>query len=135
MRIAEEKERRQRQAAILERLPRALEETYRSLAACVADYAAAFGPEAGDIQLHASRIRVTVREQQDGKWEQSARIEITLVPALPGLRIERGGEPLMIELGVLPGDKLFYRDGDQFLTPEELTRRILDGGFFPKLGE
>jgi hypothetical protein len=41
----------------------------------------------------------------------------------------------MIEVGLLPGDKLFFRDHDEFLTMEELTRRILDRAFFPKLGE
>src|ERR1700682_3962854 len=37
MRIQEEKERRQREANILERLPRALEELHRSLIVCVED--------------------------------------------------------------------------------------------------
>jgi len=139
MRISEEKDRRQREAQILERLPRALEELHRGLTACLEGYTAAFGPEAGDLQLHASRIRVTVREEQDGKWEQRARIEVTISTSLPGFKIERGApsgpEPLMIEVGLLPGDKIFYRDGDQYLTMEELTRRILDRAFFPKLGE
>jgi len=40
----------------------------------------------------------------------------------------------MIEVGLLPGDKLFYRDQDEFITGEELTRRILDRALFPKLG-
>jgi len=34
---------------------------------------------------------------------------------------------------VLAGDKLFYRDGDEYITLEELTRRILDRALFPKL--
>jgi hypothetical protein len=62
-------------------------------------------------------------------------VDVTVAPALPGFRIERGGEPLEIVVGILPGDKLFYRDGDQYLTMEELTRRILDKALFPKLGE
>ena len=71
---------------------------------------------------------------------RTVRFQILLVSSddetsLPGFRIERGGEPLMIEVGLLPGDKLFYRDKDEFLTMEELTRRILDRAFFPKLGE
>jgi hypothetical protein len=40
---------------------------------------------------------------------------------------------LDIELGLLPGDKMYYKDGDKFLTMEELTRRILDRSLFPKL--
>jgi hypothetical protein len=135
MRIQEEQERRQREAQILERLPRALEEVHRHLARCVETYVEAFGPEAADIHLQASKIRITVREEKDGKWQPHAKVEISIVPALPGLRIERGGEPLMIEVGMLADDKLFYRDQDQFLTVEQLTRRILDLAFFPKLGE
>ena len=135
LRVQEEQERREREAQILARLPRAIEETYRHLAGCVEIYAAAFGPESADIHLQASKIRITVREEQEGKWQQRAKVEISIIPSVPGFRIERGGEPLMIEVGLLPGDKLFYRDQDQFLTMDELTRRILDRAFFPKLGE
>jgi len=135
MRITEEKERREREARTLEQLPRALEDVHRALAACIQSYAQAFGPEAAEIHLQASGIRITVREQRDGKWQQSAKIEIAIVPAIPGFQIERGGEPFIIEVGMLPGDKLFYRDRaqDQFLTMEEVTRRILDRSLFPKL--
>jgi hypothetical protein len=135
MRVQEEQERREREAQILARLPRALEETYRNLASCVEAYAGAFGPESADIHLQASKIRIAVREEQEGKWQQRAKIEVSILASLPGFRIERGGEPLMIEVGLLPGDKLFYRDQDHFLTMEELTRRILDRALFPKLGE
>lgn len=75
----------------------------------------------------------------DGKWQQTSRVEVTLVPKLPGLQIDHGNgaEPVLIEIGLLPGDKLFYRDRvqDQYVTMEELTRRILDRALFPKLGE
>jgi hypothetical protein len=135
LRVQEEQERREREAQILARLPRALEEAYRHLTGCIEVYVDAFGPESADIHLQASKIRITIREEQDGKWQQRAKVEMSIVPSLPGFRIERGGEPLMIEVGLLPGDKLFYRDQDQFLTMEELTRRILDHAFFPKLGE
>jgi hypothetical protein len=135
LRVQEEQERREREAQILARLPRALEEAHRHLAGCVEAYADAFGPESADIHLQASKIRITVREEQEGKWQQRAKVEVSMIPSLPGFRIERGGEPLMIEVGLLPGDKLFFRDQDEFLTMEELTRRILDRAFFPKLGE
>jgi len=134
-RVQEEQERREREAEILTRLPVALEEVYRNLAQCVEAYAAAFGPESADIHLQASKIRITIREEQEGKWQQRAKVEMTAVASLPGFRIDRGGEPLMIEVGLLPGEKLFYRDQDHFLTMEELTRRILDRALFPKLGE
>ena len=135
MRVQEEQERRQREAQILARLPRAVEETYRHLAGCIEAYVDAFGPESADIHLQASKIRITVREEQEGKWQQCAKVEISIIASLPGFRIERGGEPLMIEVGLLPGDKLFYQDQDEFITGEELTRRILDRALFPKLGE
>ena len=52
-------------------------------------------------------------------------------------QIDRAGRPLTIEVGMLPGDKLYFRDMelDQYVTAEELTRRILDRGMFPKLPE
>jgi hypothetical protein len=134
-RVQEEQERRQREAQILARLPRAVEETYRYLAGCIEVYTDAFGPESADIHLQASKIRITVRDEQEGKWQQRAKVEISIIASLPGFRIERGGDPLMIEVGLLPGDKLFYRDQDEFITGEELTRRILDRALFPKLGE
>jgi hypothetical protein len=135
MRISEEKDRRQREAQILERLPRVLDEVHRSLTTCVEHYAQAFGPEAIEINLQSHKIRVTVREEQDAKWEKNAKVEVTIVPKLPGLHIDRNGDPLDIEVGLLPGEKVFYKDGEQFLTMEELTRRILDRALFPKLGE
>jgi hypothetical protein len=138
MRITEEKDRRAREAQILEQLPHAIEEIHRELAACMAVYTKAFGPESGEVSHHTvltPKIRITIREEQNGKWEQRAKIEITAVTSLPGIRIDRGGEPVLIEVGVLPGQKMFYKDGDQFLTMEELTRRILDRAFFPKLAE
>ena len=135
MRVQEEQARREREAQILERLPRALEEMHRHLAGCVEAYAGAFGPESADIHMQASKIRITIREEQEGKWQQRAKVEVLAVPSLPGFRIDRGGDPLQIEVGLLPGEKLFYRDQDQFLSMEELTRRILDRAFFPKLGE
>jgi len=54
--------------------------------------------------------------KQEGKWQQPAKVEISIVPSPPGLRIERGGGPLLIEVGLPSGEKLFYRDQDQFPT-------------------
>jgi len=135
MRISEEQDRRQREAQILERLPRVLEEVHRALQTCVDNYVEAFGPEAIEIYFQSQKIRVTVREEQDAKWEKNAKVEVTAVAKLPGIHIDRNGDVLEIEVGLLPGDKMFYKDGEQFLTMEELTRRILDRALFPKLGE
>jgi hypothetical protein len=134
-RISEEKDRREREARIMERLPRALEEMHANLAGCIAAYAEAFGPEIAQIQSEASGIVVTVREQSLGKWEETARVEISIAPKLPGFRVEGVGEPLLVEVGMLPGDRLFYKDGEKFLSLEDVTRRALDRALFPKLVE
>jgi hypothetical protein len=130
MRIAEEQERRGREARILEQLPRALEELYRSLAACIEAFNSAFGSDSATTTLAGSAIHVSMREPR-------SEIRILSVPGLPGFQIDRDGTSLAIEIGVLPGDKLSFRDRatDQYLTNEELTRRILDRVLFPKLKE
>jgi hypothetical protein len=135
IRISEEQERREREAQILDRLPRVLDELHGALVLCVEAYAGAFGAQSVEVDYHPPKIRVTVREEQEGKWEKAAKVEITTASKLPGLHIERGGEPLDIVVGLLPGDKIAYKDGDDFLTNEELTRRILDRALFPKLAE
>ena len=135
MRIAEETDRRQREAAILAQLPRVLTEVHTALVACVADYVKVFGAESVEISFYSHKVTVTVREQQDARWEKIAKVEITALPKLPGIHIDRNGEPLEIEVGLLPGEKIFYKHVEEFLTMEELTRRILDRAFFPKLGE
>ena len=134
MRITEEQDRRERERQILERLPRVMEEVHRALVLCVQGYAEAFGPESIEIAFQHQKIRVTTREELEGKWEKAGKVEITLIPKLPGLLIDRNGDPLEIEVGLLPGDKTFYKDGEQFLTMDDLTRRILDRTLFPKLG-
>jgi hypothetical protein len=137
MRISEERDRRQREAQVLERLPRALDEVHKYLKECVEDYQKAFGPESIEISGHLSRIRITVRDQREGKWEPIAKIEIQLDTKLPGFQVDRAGKPLTIEVGLLAGDKIYFRDQelDQYVTAEELTRRVLDRGMFPKLPE
>ncbi len=137
MRISEEKDRRARRAEILERLPNALEELRRELTACVETYTQAFGSEAAEVHLDGSTIRVVTREEHEGQWQPGANIEIASFPSIPGFQIQREGQPYIIEVGLLPGNKVSFkdRDRDQYLTMEELTRRILDRAFFPKLGE
>ena len=64
-------------------------------------------------------------------------IKILTDPAIPGFQIDRAGSPLLVEVGILPGEKVIYRDRerDEYLSMEELTRRILDRSLFPKLAE
>ena len=137
MRITEEQDRRQREAMILDRLPRAAAELHSSLSICVEAYGAAFGAGLTRIEYQYPRILITVRDEKVGYSRERARIEVMSLPEIPGFQIDRAGIPLLVEVGILPGDKLYYRDRekDQYLTMEELTRRILDRALFPKLGE
>jgi hypothetical protein len=133
MRISEENDRRAREAQILERLPHVMDEVHQAVAECVAAYAAAFGPESIELSYFLHKIRLTVRELKEGKWEKSAKVEISTLVKPPGVHIDRNGDVLDIEVGLLPGDNIFYKDGEKFLTMEEMTRRILDRSLFPKL--
>jgi hypothetical protein len=78
-----------------------------------------------------------VRDQKDGRWQPAGHVEIVAKVAIPGFEVDRGegAEPLTIEVGILPGDKLYYRDRekDQYVTMDELTKRILDRALFPNL--
>ncbi|MGA2273593.1 MAG: hypothetical protein ABSH00_08560 [Bryobacteraceae bacterium] len=135
MRISEEQERRQREDSIRKRMPSALEELHESLAECLESYKEAFGQRAASIHFVTGRVRIEIRDEVEGRWVARAEIVIANDLTIPGFRIERGGEPYLVEVGVLAGDKLFYRDGDEYITIEELTRRILDRALFPKLVE
>ena len=136
MRIGEEQERRRREEKTLGMLPEALQDLNRQLRECIDTFRQAFGDDSAEIHFYAGKIRIRVNEHRNGKWEQAAKVDVSAVPSLPGFRVERGeGDPLMIDIGLLPGDKLFYRQADQFLTMEEVTRRVLDRAMFPKLKE
>lgn len=138
MRISEERDRREREAMIIARLPRAIDQLFKALELCVTNYTEVFGQEAAGIQLDGAKIRVAVMDHADGEWQPRCKVEVGAIPSLPGFHIERPGiDALIIEVGLLPGDKMFFRDRevDQFLTMDELTRRILDRAFFPKLRE
>lgn len=136
MRIDEEQERRQREEKTLEMLPGALQDLNAQLGECIESFRAAFGAESVDIQFYAGKIRIKVNEQRNGKWEPATSVDVSAVPSLPGFKVERReGDPLLIDIGLLPGNKLFYRYADQFLSMEEVTRRILDRALFPKLKE
>ena len=136
MRIQEEQERRRKEAKTQELLPQALEDLHGQLSECLEHYKGAFGPESASISNLGSKLAITIREQLGGKWQQRARIEVNLVSMPPAFQVERGeGEPVLIEVGLLPGDRLSYRLNDQYLTNEDLSRHILDRPLFPKLVE
>jgi len=136
LRISEEKERRQREALVLERLPAALDELHANLAECIRAYTEAFGSEVAEIQFQDGKIRVAVLDRKDNRWDQIAALEISLILKPQGFRVEQAGkEPMLVEIGLLPAGRLFYRHNEQYLTAEEMTRRILDRALFPKLPE
>ena len=140
MRIQEERERRELQARHLARLPGALKELYDQLSECVQAYTESFGANSASLELLPSealpsRIQVTVRDERGG--DPGLQVNVVCVPEMPGFRIERGEQAMDVEVGLLPSDKLFYRDRelDKYLTMEEFTRRILDRVLFPGLRE
>jgi hypothetical protein len=128
MRIGEEKDRREREAQILERLPRAVDELQQNLQECVDAYTGSFG--SGAARLTRDGLCLTVANGP-------ASVSVVAAPELPGFEIQREGAPMQVQIGILPGDRLFYLDvsADQYLSMEELTRRVLDRVLFPKLRE
>jgi|SRR5579883_181628 len=130
MRIGEERDRRQREADILARLEPALDEMQVILRECLKAYTDAFGE--GTVSLRRELGCLVVRAV-----DPPAQTRIAVDTKLPGFHVDREGAQLSIEIGILPGNKLFYRDvdADQYLSVDELTKRILDRVLFPKLRE
>jgi len=128
LRIIEEKERRAREAAILARLPGAVEELRESLTSCVEAYTGAFGESAAVLTQDGLRLTVA----SEGK-----EVEVIADPTLPGFQVQHEGGSLAVQVGLLPGSNLFYLDvaADKYLSMDELTRKILDRVMFPKLKE
>jgi hypothetical protein len=127
MRIGEEQDRRARQQQILERLPAAVDELSRELSGCIEEFNTAFGSDAARVQQNGITLTVTCGNNT---------ADVVGDTELPGFHVLReGSPPLAVRIGVLPGDKLFYFDvaGDQYLSMEDLTKRILDRVLFPKL--
>lgn len=126
LRIGEERDRRAREAQILGMLPGAIDDLQAQLSTCVDAFNSAFGSGIARIDRTERGLLVAGEGQP---------VEIVLDTELPGFQVQREGAPLAVQVGVLPGDRLFYFDvaGDQYLTMEELTRRILDRALFPKL--
>ena len=137
MRISEEQDRRRRDAQIRDRLPRATDDLRNALSSCVQSYTNAFGAEAAELQSGPGDISVIVREERGGEWQTRAKVEIAIVESVPGFQIHYDGQSHVIEVGLLPGDKLFYRDRekDQYVSMDEVTHLALDRAFFPKLKE
>ena len=124
MRIGEEKDRRERETNILNRLPGAIEELRAELAGCVDEYNAAFGAGGAAIESDGEGFQITAN---------AARVSVCLDELLPGFVVEQSSERQAIEVGILPGGNLYYRNAEKYLTIEEMTRRILDRILFPKL--
>jgi len=137
IRLQEERERRELQARHLARLPGALQELHDLLVECIESYKENFGESSADIVMLPNRIQVTVREERAGNWQQVSTVEVVAAPEMPGFLVKRGEHTLEIEVGLLPSDKLFYRDRaqDKYIAMDELTRRVLDRALFPALPE
>jgi hypothetical protein len=128
MRIGEEKDRRDREAEVLARLPRAFDEMEASLTGCVEAFAAEFGGDS--VKLRRDGLKLSANG--DG-----GAVEVNPLLELPGIEIRRNGSAREIKIGMLPGDRVFYLDvtADQYLSMDELSRLILDRVLFPKLQE
>jgi len=124
MRITEEKDRRERENNIHQRLPPAFEELRAQLAKCIETYNDAFGAGTASMEGSNGAVRVT-------SGESSVQVHLDL--AYPGYQVDQPSGHLSIEVGILPGGNLYYRDAEKYLTLEEVTRRILDRTLFPKL--
>jgi len=128
MRIGEEQDRRNREAEVLARLPRAFDELEASLAGCVEAFTKQFGGDSTRLRRDGLKLSVT----GDG-----GTAEVNPLLELPGIEIRRKDAARQIKVGMLPGDRVFYLDveADQYLSMDELTRLILDRVLFPKLQE
>lgn len=128
IRIGEEKDRRAREAQILQMLPEALEELRGHLGLCVDAYNDAFGEGAARIEKGPDSLKVATA---------STEVDVVTDTELPGFHIRRQAASEAIQVGVLPGGRPFYFDvaADQYLTTEDLTRRVLDRVLFPRLKE
>jgi hypothetical protein len=129
MRIGEEQDRRARHQQILERLPAAVDELKTELSGCTGEFNTAFGDGTAVVQQTGMNLTVTCGTNT---------VDVVADTELPGVHVLReGSTPLAVRIGILPGEKLFYFDvaGDQYLSMEELTKRILDRVLFPKLRE
>ena len=127
LRIGEEQDRRAREQQILSRLPAAIDELRRELSSCVEEFNGTFSNDNARVQKNATNITVLCGNNS---------VDVVADTELPGIHVLReGASPMAVRIGVLPGNRLFYFDvaADQYLTMEELTRRILDRVLFPKL--
>ena len=128
MRIGEEQDRRTREQQILSVLPGAIDGLMEQLQVCVEAYNSSFGADSARLDRSSDNLSITSLDKC---------VEVVTDPELPGFHIRREAVSMAVRIGVLPNGKLFYFDvaGDQYLSMEELTRRILDRVLFPKLRE
>lgn len=135
MRITEEADRRQREAKTLACLPGAFQELRGAIAVCLSAYCEAFGAASAELTETPAGLRVTAYDRGPAGRVEHARVDVSLVTELPGIRITSGAEPVLIDMGVMPDGEVFYRLHGSFLTMEDVTRSVLDRVLFPKLGE
>jgi hypothetical protein len=131
MRIAEEKERRNREDVVRARLPLAMEELRTALGACASDFNRAFEDQAVEVSSASNGILVSVRQQSGGSWSNRAKVTVSVNPELPGFVVTNGGAPISVQVGMLGGNKIFYKSEEYYLSIEDLTKLILDRVLFP----
>ncbi len=127
MRISEEKDRRERENAVLARLEEAFIELRSHLAECVEAYNQAFAGAPArleDVPGPVRTIRISANDE---------KVEMSMDHTVPGFQIDQSSGRTPIVTGVLPGGNMFYRDADKYLSLEEITKKILDRTLFPKL--
>ena len=127
MRISEEKDRRERENAVLARLEEVFLDLRSHLADCVETYNQAFAGAPAtleDIEGPVRTIRISANDNQ---------VEMSMDHTVPGFQIDQPAGRTSIITGVLPGGNMFYRDSDRYLSLEEVTKKVLDRTLFPKL--
>jgi len=86
------------------------------------------------MTLQPTRIQVCVREEHGDTWQQRSKVNVSTSHRAV-LRSMGKRRALWSRLGCFPEKKSTRRCEQDNTRHEELTRRILDRVFFPKLAE
>ena len=127
IRISEEKDRRERENAVLARLEEVFQDLRSHLADCVETYNQAFAGAPARLEDVAGPVRTIRLSANDLK------VEMSMDHTVPGFHIDQPSGRTSIVTGVLPGGNMFYRDANKYLSLEEVTKKVLDETLFPKL--
>ena len=89
------------------------------------------------LEWKAAENKLTVTPNLPAQWNEAKILGVPLGRVRVGVEIRRNGSARQIQVGMLPGDRVYFLDltADQYLSMEELTKLILDRVLFPKLQE